>query len=409
MKIKEVREWMNRNEARMVQTLGELISIPTENPPGKSYEACVAAIGRFLEAANLAFDIVNAGDEEGLPRPSIIGSTESGDPALHFHGHYDVVAAQSTAQFEARRLDGRIIGRGSSDMKGGLAAMLYALACVGDMGAGAGRGVSFSIAPDEETGGKLGTRYLFEKNLLPKPAQGMLMPEPTSGAVWSASKGALSLRVTVKGKAAHVGLASLGVNAFERMVGVAQSVLSLKPSIEKRETTLAVSPPEARRSVIVVGGRSGSGENFNSVPERAFFTVDRRLNPEEDLAAAKREMFAVLEEEKRKGIDLEVQILQEGESSRAGETTTLAETLARSVGEVTGTAPGFELCPGLLETRYFIRQGIPAYAYGPGILEVSHKADEYVRIADVLNCAMVYALTAARLLGKSGDGARSRV
>jgi len=394
----EIKDWAVRNRPKIVRTLSELISIPTENPPGKSYEACVAAMGRFLSERKIAFDIIKADGEAEFPRFSILGSTECGDPVLHFHGHYDVVPAQSPEQFKAQELNGMLIGRGSSDMKGGLVAMLYALQFIKEARPSARGSVTFSIAPDEETGGRNGTRFLAENELLPKPALGMLMPEPTSGAIWSASKGALSLKILIKGKEAHVGLASQGVNAFEHMTQVAHSLLELKSKVVKRETALNTSPPEARRSVMLVGGQAGSGENFNVVPGRAFFTVDRRINPEETLADAKQEILAVLEKEKKKGIDLEVEVLQEGESSRAGETTELASTLGQAVEEVTGRRARFELCPGLLETRFFIERGIPAYAYGPGILEASHKPDEYVQIAEVLNCTTIYALTVMRVI-----------
>ena len=65
---------------------------------------------------------------------------------------------------------------------------------------------------------------------------------------------------------------------------------------------------------------------------------------------------------------------------------------------VTGKIPSFELCPGLCEIRFFNKKGMPAYAFGPGLLEVSHGPDEYVNISDVLSCAEVYTLTAIRLL-----------
>jgi succinyl-diaminopimelate desuccinylase len=57
------------------------------------------------------------------------------------------------------------------------------------------------------------------------------------------------------------------------------------------------------------------------------------------------------------------------------------------------------MCPGLLETRFYAEQGVPALAYGPGLLSVSHGPKEFVRLEDVENCAAIYALTAAKLLG----------
>jgi len=222
----------------------------------------------------------------------------------------------------------------------------------------------------------------------------MLMPEPTSGVIWKANKGALTYRIEIKGKAAHVGLAHQGINAFEQMVKTASSLMKLKKEIQKKRTLMAVNPPQAKRSIMLIGGESRSGVSFNVVPEKAFFTVDRRLNPEESLDEANKELMEILKNHREKGVKIETQILQEGEPSAVSSDTPLAVALRESIENVTGEAPAFELCPGLCEIRFFNQRGIPAYAYGPGLLDVSHGPQEYVKISRILDCTAVYALTA---------------
>lgn len=78
--------------------------------------------------------------------------------------------------------------------------------------------------------------------------------------------------------------------------------------------------------------------------------------------------------------------------------SSLAKALGKTVTELKGESPSFELCPGTLEIRFFNNQGIPALAYGPGLLEVSHGPEEYVRIPDMLDCTNIYIGTALRLL-----------
>ncbi len=95
---------------------------------------------------------------------------------------------------------------------------------------------------------------------------------------------------------------------------------------------------------------------------------------------------------------MEIELLQEGRASLASLDSPLASALKQSIKDVTENDPSFELCPGLCEIRFFNERGIPAYAYGPGLLEVSHGQEEYVSIREILNCTMVYALTALRLL-----------
>ncbi|MCU1317239.1 MAG: ArgE/DapE family deacylase, partial [Candidatus Acidoferrum typicum] len=150
---------------------------------------------------------------------------------------------------------------------------------------------------------------------------------------------------------------------------------------------------QARHSILMLGGQSGGGANFNVVPEECWFTVDRRINPEEDLEEEKANLIAVLESCKRGGIPLEWEILQEGRSSACREEESLGEALARSVRTITGKAPSFEMCAGLLETRFYAAQGVPAYAYGPGLLSVAHGPKEYVDLRKVTDCAAIYALT----------------
>ena len=74
------------------------------------------------------------------------------------------------------------------------------------------------------------------------------------------------------------------------------------------------------------------------------------------------------------------------------------EALADAVAEIEGERPRFELCPGLLETRWYAQRGIPAYAYGPGALEVAHQADEHVEIPRLLRAVDIYTQTATTLL-----------
>ena len=77
----------------------------------------------------------------------------------------------------------------------------------------------------------------------------------------------------------------------------------------------------------------------------------------------------------------------------------MGQALARNVVAVIGEAPRFEMCPGLLETRFYASRGMPAYAYGPGLLSVAHGPKEYVDMRRVAECGAIYALTAGEILG----------
>jgi len=93
-----------------------------------------------------------------------------------------------------------------------------------------------------------------------------------------------------------------------------------------------------------------------------------------------------------------VELLQEGEPSATPPDHELSLALANVVRQVTRKAPQFEMCPGLLETRFYNRIGVPALAYGPGLLSVSHGPGEFMPVRNIFDCALVYALTAAKVL-----------
>jgi succinyl-diaminopimelate desuccinylase len=148
----------------------------------------------------------------------------------------------------------------------------------------------------------------------------------------------------------------------------------------------------------MLGGRVEGGTNFNVVPEAFSFTLERRFNPEEYLETEKACLFSVLGKLQERGIAIDVDLLQECHSSGVSEDHPVAVALAECIDAVTGTRPAFTMCPGALEIRWYARKGIPAFAYGPGLLDVSHDPQEAVAIESLHQNALVYALTAVCLL-----------
>jgi acetylornithine deacetylase/succinyl-diaminopimelate desuccinylase-like protein len=276
-------------------------------------------------------------------------------------------------------------------MKSGLAAMIHAAAAVRDEGLLKSGRIGIVLVPDEETAGPRGSRHLDARGLLGRNAVGMLTPEPTGGVIWNANRGAISLRVTMHGKAAHVGRQFEGVNAFERALPAITRLVDIKKEVELRETKQNIAPPAARKSILMLGGRVEAGTNFNVTPDLCSFTVERRINPEENLEEEKRRLRDALE-------GFEIETLQEGAAAVTPARDPLGVILSRHVASLTGKEPAFEMCPGLLETRFYAAHGVPAFAYGPGLLTVSHGPNEFVPIHNIIQCAAIYALTAAEML-----------
>lgn len=136
---------------------------------------------------------------------------------------------------------------------------------------------------DEETGSALGSGYLDEHELIDPAALAMLTPEQSGEAIWHAAKGALSVRVTLRGRPAHVGQAFNGLNSFQHMLHIARPLEKYAQQMARRHSAHPIGEGGAPGTMIVIGGQCGGGSNFNVVPARSWFTVDGRYNPEEDL------------------------------------------------------------------------------------------------------------------------------
>ncbi|MGH7689761.1 MAG: M20 family metallopeptidase [Gemmatimonadaceae bacterium] len=392
--LASVRRSLKRHTADLVAFASELVAVPSENPPGAQYRRCASLIARWLRELELTVRTTNPTGRG----PCVAGTFGDGRP-LYFSGHYDVVPAQQASQFTPFVRKSNLHGRGTADMKGGIAAMAFAIRALIDTGFEPhGRLVSISV-PDEETSGPNGTVALAKSGFIDRDALGMLTMEPTGGVVWNANRGVISMRISVRGKPAHVGMHFRGRNAFRDMLIVADQFVALERQVSARRTRFGIRPDAARRSILLLGGELAGGHNFNVVPDRVSFTLDRRTNPEEDFDGECDRLFAVLEQARARGVACDAMVLQEGRSAATPTTGALGRALASSVREVTGTPARFELCPGVLETRHYAALEIPAMAYGPGLLSVSHGPHEFVSIPKLVRCAEVYARTAVALLG----------
>src|SRR5262249_39335564 len=185
----------------------------------------------------------------------------------------------------------------------------------------------------------------------------------------------------------------------EYMIRVAEPLATLAHELLERRTEFPLESEEARGSMLVVGGAAGAGANFNVVPGSAWFFVDRRFNPEEDLdEEVSRLTNTISDAADRAGAEVTVDLLQRAPSASTRETHPASVALARCIAEIEGAAPRFELCPGVLETRWYAELGIPAFAYGAGRLDVSHGPCEFIDESAMRRCAAVYALFPGELL-----------
>ncbi|HUZ55765.1 MAG TPA: M20/M25/M40 family metallo-hydrolase [Streptosporangiaceae bacterium] len=349
---------------------------------------------------DLAPEILELEPTGGIAEPRIVrGTAGDGAKLVYFHGHFDVVPVQDRAQFIAERRDGNIIGRGTADMKGGIVSMLYGAAAAKKLGLlGDGR-IVIHLVCDEETGSAVGSGYLREHSLIDPTALAMLTAEQSGEVIWNAAKGALSLRVDVHGRPIHVGQAFKGVNSFLHMLRVAAPLDDYAQQMSERHTKYPVGEGEALGTMVVVGGQSGGGSNFNVVPGRTWFTVDGRFNPEEDIdTELARITDTINTAAAQTGADVSIHVTQVAPPADTPLENAAATLLGACVADINGAPARYELCAGCLDTRWYSHLGIPAFGYGAGIFEVSHGPNEYVEETALLRVAAVYSLYASRLL-----------
>jgi acetylornithine deacetylase/succinyl-diaminopimelate desuccinylase-like protein len=402
-RVADVQAWLDARADEMAALLEALVAIDTENPPGRGLGRCGRFLHEALERHGLSPELIAVAPRRELEDPCIVRCAVGDGPrTVYFHGHFDVVPAQDPAQFRPQRRDGRITGRGSADMKGGLVSMLYGALAARELGLLGDLRIVLHFVCDEETGSVAGSGHLREAGLIDPAAVAMLTAEPTGGVIWHACRGAITLRVQTTGREAHVGYVHQGINAFEHMIQIAAPLTALSHELLQRRTSVPVESPEAAGSMLVVGGQAGAGAGFNAVPGSAWFSVDRRFNPEEELEQELARLTGMIgEAADAAGATVDVDVLQAQPSGSTDEAHPTAQALAACVDTVEGAAPTFQLCPGVLDTRWYSQLGIPAFAYGGGRLDISHGPEEYIDEAAMRRCAAVYALFAGQV---TGDG-----
>ncbi|MGH9213444.1 MAG: M20/M25/M40 family metallo-hydrolase, partial [Acidimicrobiales bacterium] len=278
--VTRVRAAIDERRDELTQLVVDFCAIPAQNPPGTHLVESQRWIHQTIERYSIE-STTHETSQSGGEHRVIIGSIGDAGSSMYLHGHYDVVPAADRAQFTPTIRDGAIFARGAADMKGGLMAMLIAAVVHRDLGGG-GR-VHLVYVPDEETGGAHGSKRLAERGLIDvTDCVGAIVGEPSYPDIWYAARGAFTVRVTVHGRPAHVGLHYTGINAFEHAHRVIGPLLAYRDDVANRKTSLRIEPEAARASIMLIGGVTEGGTNFNIVPDTFRFTIDRRPNPDED-------------------------------------------------------------------------------------------------------------------------------
>ncbi|HEX5475094.1 MAG TPA: acetylornithine deacetylase/succinyl-diaminopimelate desuccinylase family protein [Vicinamibacterales bacterium] len=405
----------------VVAFTSELIRIPTVNPPGELYRECAELIGRRLHACGFQVAYHEAEDRAehsvAYPRVNVVGRRKgrSDRPAVHLNGHFDVVPpgdGWTIDPFCGTVDGGRIYGRGSCDMKAGLAAAVFAAEAIRRAGIELNGTVEVSGTVDEESGGFAGAAWLASHGYLTsKHIDYVIIPEPLYvDRICIGHRGVYWFEVTTRGRIAHGSMPFHGVNAVEHMGALLEAMrLELLPHIGQRTTEMPVVPEGARHSTLnvngIAGGQPVDGIQTPCVADWCRAVFDRRFLIEEGFDATKAEIVALLDEVARRvpNFRYELRDLMVVHPVRTPDGSPLVAALERSLTRVLGRSGGLVASPGTYDHKHVTRIGgiAQCVAYGPGILDLAHQPDEWCGIDDVVNATKVIALALLDLTGTS--------
>ncbi|MFA5388263.1 MAG: ArgE/DapE family deacylase [Candidatus Omnitrophota bacterium] len=405
----DIADYLNKNKKYAVNLLSRLIEIRTVNPPGENYEKMAELLEKECKKlgfvtrkyATPGYVLEKFGVKGGSKRVSLVADLNAGAKKIfHINSHYDVVPATDKWKrepFKATVEGNRVYGRGSEDMKGNIASVLFALRALKERGIKLRVNIQLSFTPDEEIGGRTGLGYLVERGLVKAD---YAMSEGYSGHCISiGNKGVLWAEVEIKGKSAHGSTPHKGVNSFERMNKLVNELEKLKSKIVRRRTRYNMRDVVSKSPTFVMGGLMEGGVKVNVVPGVVKFSIDRRLIPEEDIKTARREIEGVIKKFNAKYRDSKAGIKfvsQEGPVV-SGKDSAFFKIAADAVESVTGKKTEFSVMPGATDMRYFMWKGVPALGYSASGGEKWHSDDEFVYISSLVDTATVFASIISRL------------
>jgi succinyl-diaminopimelate desuccinylase len=376
---------------RLIGRLQTLVRAASENPPGQEAEAGKLAAELCREAG------AEVEVHERTPgRPNVVARWGTGDgPVVGFCSHIDVVPAGDRALWDvdpyaAEIRDGSMLGRGSSDAKGPIAAALEAVEMLRASDTLPGT-LELELVADEETMGFYGAGFLVDQGLI-RPDLA-IVGEPTSLRVVLAQRGASWLRIKTRGQAAHGSAPERGRSAIKHM---AEIVLQLEESLPD------ITHPVVGGPSINVGTIRG-GEKVNIVPAGCEIQVDRRTIPEESRDGVLASVSAAIDRAKERfpEIDATIELDSFGDPFEVQADSRVVAALSAAIEQATGAPAEMMGFRGASDARFLSEAGADVVVCGPGDLGVAHTAAEYIDLAELERGAVAYALAFSKLLSGS--------
>lgn len=398
----------------LLQTLADLVAIRSlggAETPAQEY------VARWLQENGIVADVweldlaqlrqhpafgVEVERERALGVVGMLG--EGSGRTLILNGHVDVVPAGDEANWryppwQATVADGRVYGRGTADMKGGVACMLHAAKAIRDAGVRLSGRLLIETVVGEEDGG-IGTLAAVLRGYR---GDGAIVVEPTALCIAPAQGGALNFQVTVIGQSAHGCVREEGVSAIEKFIPIHQALLALEAVRNRRVHNPLYARYRLPHALSI--GQLEAGDWASSVPERCTFRGRYGVAPGEDVAAARQEFVAAVAQaaESDPWLRAHPPLVEwwGGQLEPASIPTDhpLVEMVTGALA-ATGTAPRLEGMTYGADMWLLAKEGqTPALLFGPGDVRRAHAPDEFVPLAHLEATVRALALAALRFCG----------
>ena len=403
MRVADVLSRIDPDE--LIALTRDLVRIPSVVRPGDptATEAAVAAyVERWLRAEGFTIEV----HEVAPGRPNVLASLgdAAAGPTLLLEGHTDVVtegnaAEWSHAPFGGDLVDGRIYGRGSADMKSGLAAAMIAAAAIRRSGTRLGGRLVVGALVDEE-GDMIGARHLCTTDL-GRALSAAIICEPEQNELCLEQRGVVWARVTMRGRMAHGAMPEAGVNPITAL----GALLREAPALERRLRRLCRRSPHLRpptvTPTVALAPVQGVPQS-NVIPSVAQATLDVRLTPGPDAEAVAKEIDLACQQVMQAcpGSTVEWQPVNGFRlATRVERSEPLVRAMVRGVRQATGRAPRFGGVPGSTDgTILRMTLGIPIVTCGPGHRLIPHQVDELVEVGELVDAARIYVASALNYL-----------
>lgn len=414
-----IHNWLNQNRMRGITLLQRLVQEPSKREQEGRAQAIIVEKCREL---GLSIDLWELGDEalrnhphfycdrmdfRGNPNLVAVKKGKGGGKSLILNGHIDVVPEGNPNDWEEDPFsgivkEGRVYGRGTTDMKGGTVSLLLALEAIISLGIDLKGDVIFQSVIEEESGGA-GTLAAVLRGY---QADGAIIPEPTNMKLFPLQQGSMWFRLIIKGKSAHGGTRYEGVSAIELAMDVVKEIKKLE-----KDRNAALNHPLYKNIPIPIPiniGKIKSGEWPSSVPDLAVIEGRFGIAPTETMEAAQttmRDCLSRLNETHEWFRNKPVELEWFGARWMPGKLELnhpLMQTISESFVKTKGEQPVIEASPWGTDGGYLSNiGGIPVVVFGPGKTEMAHDANEYIEADKVIEAAEIIALTIVNWCGTS--------